>query len=149
MKIAKIFLPLSVLALVGIILATVLYDKLSTAPDEGQLAYGLSYIFFFIINLIPMILFALFGIAILICEVCLFAARNKFPALTAALILMSILLPVMLFSTILSLSSLAAYSTAFTVIIALSMACYFAALIAVYISYFKVRALRKKESEQN
>ena len=149
MKTAKIALPLSILALIGIILATLLFDKMSTAPDDEQLSYGLTYIVLLIINIIPMILFIPFGIGIIICEICLFATRNKFAALTAALVLLCVLLPTVLFASIMSLSALAGFSVAFAVIVALSMACYVAALIMVFISYFKVRALLKKERLQN
>lgn len=149
MKIAKIALPLSVLALIGIVLATFLFGQMATPPEDDGLAFGLSYIFLIVINMIPMIIFGIMGIGILICEVCLFAARNKFAALTAALVMMCILVPVVLFSSILLLMSLARYSAVFTVIVALSMVIYIAALIAVFISYFKARALRNKESAQD
>ena len=149
MKTAKIALPLSVLALIGIILAMILFDKMSTAPDDERLSYGLSYAFLLIINIIPMILFIPVGIGIIVCEICLFAARNKLATLTAALVLMCVLLPTVLFASIMSLSALAQFSAAFAVIVALSMACYITALVMVFISYFKVRAKLKKERLQN
>ena len=145
MKTAKIALPIAVLSLIGLIVAMFLFNDTSVAPDENQLGYALGVAFIFLFTIIPMIAFIPFGVAILICELCLLFSHRKFAALTAALVLMCLLLPVVLFVSWISFSGLGQYSTTLAIIVAISTICYIAALVAVFITYFKYRNLHKKE----
>lgn len=144
MKIAKIFVPLALLSLVGIIIAMVMFNQTAnnSGPAEDQLAFGLTYIFLLIFTIIPMGLFIPFGLAIIICWICMLAKRNNYPSLTGALVLMCLLLPLVLFTSIYSLMALAQYSTAFLAIVAGSAALYLASLIAVIVAHVKERKAR-------
>ena len=139
MKTAKIALPLSLLSLVGIIASILLFGKIAAAPDGEELSFGFTYIFLIIINYIPILLFIPLGIGIFVCEICLFFARNKLATLKAALVLMCLLLPVMLFVAVYSLAALLQFSSVIAAMLVLSLLLYIGALIAVFISYFKTR----------
>ena len=149
MKIAKIVIPLSLLPLIGMFVA-VHYNSFEMPPEGsgyiGVIAY-LAYLFVMWITYLPMLIFIPFGIALLICELCLFVTQGKFAALTAALVLMCILL--------LAVAVMAAY--AYVVLYAfmwqtavIMLACaefYLAALVAMIVGYAleckKRRQLRK------
>lgn len=96
MKIAKIVLPFSILALV-VILFAVLVNKGATSDNEDQLALGIGLFFMFILNIIPLALFIPFGVALLICELCLFLVRNPKGTMIAVIILMLVLLAAVVF----------------------------------------------------
>lgn len=144
MKLAKIALPIAILSLIGLAVALFTFNSTSVAPDENQLGYALGLPFIIIFTLIPMISFIPFGGAIIICELFLLFSRRKFAALTGALVLMCILLPVVLYVSYMCIFGLGQYSPTLVIIVAVSAVCYLAALVLVFINYFKYRKLHKK-----
>ena len=96
MKITRFVLPVSILALVAIMCA-VLINKGATSDNENQLALGLGLFFVFILNIVPLALFIPFGVALLICELCLFFVRNPKGTMIAVIILMLVLLAAVVF----------------------------------------------------
>ena len=138
MKLAKAVLPFSVLALIGIICA-VLFNKGGASGDENQLGAALGYFFTLVLNIVPMALFIPFGVAFIICEICLFCVRNPIPTMIAVLVLKCLLLPVLLFTTLTVGGTLLTHSALFGAIIIGCAVLYGACLVALFVSYFTDR----------
>lgn len=142
MKLAKIAVPLSVLSLIGIILAMVIFNKTFSVSEEEQLGFALGYFFLINFTFWPMAIFIPFGFALVVCEICMLAKRDKYPALTGALVLMILLLPLVLFVSAYTLLALASYSAAFTSVMAVSFIIYLASFLTVCIAHAKERRAR-------
>ena len=164
MKLAKIFLPIAFVGFIGMLIVLwVLFAQGAFAPDVGedadasaQLGAGIAAVFgaiiFIAMNVVVTLLFAGFGLGILICWICFFKGRNKFGAMTGALVLMCLILPTVLIATILSLVMYGAFSPIGAVGIIFSLICFLTSFIGFCVAYGKEKALRKRgdlQTEEN
>ena len=138
MKLAKIALPFSVVALV-VMLCAVLLNKGVTAENENQLALGLGLFFVYVLNIVPLALFIPFGVALLICELCLFFVHNPLGTMIAAIVLKFVLLPAVLFVAVMLGGLMLEISLLYGIMIIAGAALYGLCLVAMFVSYFMER----------
>ena len=156
MKLAKIMVPLAVLPLIGMLLAMYFNDYTPLIDYEElppELAFLVIFELLFTLLLhgaavLPMMLFIPFGVAILICALCIFVAKGKFASVTAALVLTCVLSPVVIYLLLYSLIVLIDYMFITSLVIAICAAHYIAALVMIFIAYFKAKAERAKPGLQ-
>lgn len=138
MKLAKLVLPFSVLALIGIACA-ILFNKGVASGDENQLGDAIGYFLMIILNIVPLVLFIPFGVALLICELCLFLVHNPLGTMIAVLVLKCLLLPVILYTAVTAGGVILAHSVLFGAIIIACAVVYGLSLIVMFVSYFTER----------
>ena len=99
----KILLPVFVVLMA---LLLVLELKLTGSSGEGENAIGEAFAVFFIVllNMISGIAMAIGGVLLAIATVLLFTLKNKAPAVTFALVILFLLIPFVIFSTVLDFS---------------------------------------------
>ena len=155
MKLAKIFVPIAAASLlVMVIIMWVVFAMGAIVPDvEGggadALGAGLAAVFgsliIIVINVAATLLFGGFALGLFICWICLFKGRNKFGALTGALVLACLIVPAVVIAAIITAILYFATSPIGAVIVLLGLALYLAAFIGLCVAYGKVNSLRKKE----
>ena len=151
MKLVKIALPLSVLPLVGMILA-VRFNDFTPPPAEAGF---IGFLYFLIaailisITYLPLIIFIPFGLSFLICEMCLFIAKEERATVIAAIVLMSILSPVVLLTAVYAITVLSEFMAISAIAIVACAVLYIVTLALVYVGYFLDRAQRKKIEQAN
>lgn len=139
MKLAKTALPLAVLSLIGIAVAILMFNRISPTEENADKTFAFGYLFLILIVRYPLIASIPLAIAILICELCLFIAPNKSATIKAAIVLMCILLPIMLFVAIYALIIFSTDYPLVTAIIALCILCYLASLVAAFVARAKIK----------
>ena len=138
MKLAKIFLPLSVLSIIGIACLVLLGGtQLNSGNSDAGDALGFIFTLFF--NLIPLIAYIPFGLAFIVCEICLFAVPKKNKTMIAVIVLKSVLLVVVLYNVIFMTLSLIKFSPLFAALLILCGVLYIASLVIMFVDYFKNR----------
>ena len=157
MKLSKIFLPIAFVGFIGltiILWVLVVQGAFVIEPGEdadasAELATGIAAAFgaFFLIifNAAVTLLFAGFGLGILICWICMFKGRNKFAALTGALVLLCLIFPTVLIAAIVTCVSFVANVPLSIVVAIFSLLGFLTSFVGVCVGYGKERALRKKE----
>ena len=137
MKTVKIALPLSLLPLIGMFIAV--HFNGFEMPPEGSGYAGLlvlfAYFFIMVLTIAPLFIFIPFGIALLICELCLFVSQGKFATLTATLVLMCILVPVLALIVAYACVVLSSIMWGATLGLIACAVLYLAAFVAVVVGY--------------
>ena len=145
MKLVKVALPLSVLPLIGMMLA-VRFNDFTLPPAEAEFI-GILYLLvaFVMIGLtyLPFMIFIPFGLSLLICELCLFVVKEKRATVIAAIVLMSILSPVVLLTAVYAIAVLSKFMLISAIAVVVCALLYVAALVLVNVGYFEERAKQK------
>lgn len=151
MKIVKIALPLSVLPLIGMILAVRFNDFTFPPAEAGFIGflYLICAMVFIGVTYLPLIIFIPFGLSFLICELCLFLAKDERATAIAAIVLMSILSPVVLLTAVYAIIVLTEFMVISAIAIAACAVLYHVALALVYVGYFLERAKCKQIERAN
>ena len=136
MKLAKIFLPLSILSIIGIACLVLLGGtQLNSGDTDAGAAIG--FVFVLLFNIVPLIAYIPFGLAFMVCEICLFAVPKKNKTMIAVIVLKSLLLVVVLYNVIFMTLSLIEFSPLFATLLILCGALYLASLVIMFVDYFK------------
>ena len=141
MKLARILVPVSILALVAMMIAA-LINKEAVSGDQNQAAVGLALFFVYILTMAPLLLFIPFGVALLICELCLLIVRNPIATMIAIIVLKCILLPVVLYVAVMMGNALLLVSALYGALMIGGAVLYGLSLIAMFVAFFKERSRR-------
>ena len=139
MKLVRCMLPLSILAIAGIV-CTVLLNPVQSGGEENQLAFAIGALFIYLLNILPLVLYIPFAVVLLICELCLFFVHNPLATMIAAIVFKCLLLPILLFTVVTMGSMILSASLLFGVLIIASAAVYGLSLILTFVGYFKERS---------
>lgn len=112
--------------------------------EAGDLSEGLATVFTVLLTAIPTILNLPVALALAVIAVCLLAVRKKGGSAVAALVILSVFLPVLLFSGILNLVMVGTRSIPYTILIVVCMAIYLAsfALSIVHLVFLRRERLQ-------
>lgn len=100
----QILMPVVVAAIVVLLVLQIKFGELH--PDNDV---GIAYVFIFLLSIIPMFAMAILGAAGIVISILLFTVKNKLKAVTAALVIVCLLVPFALFNAFVVVSSLLSY----------------------------------------
>lgn len=156
MKLAKIFVPISFVGFLGLII--IMWAVFGMGPFAGEIGgegadaigtgigLAISALLIVVLDVVATIIFSGYTLGVLICWICIFTGRNKFAALTGALVLLSLALPLIIFATILTIMMYIAVSPIGLVVALFCLLSFLTSFVGVCVAYGKAKSLRNQES---
>ena len=142
MKLAKIFVPISFVGLIGLIV--IIWAVF--AGSFASIGIAISALLFMVMGVVATIIFSGFTLGVLICWICIFKGRNKFAALTGALVLLCLALPLIIIVAALTIMMYSAVSPIGIVFAIFSLLGFLTSFVGVCVAYGKAKSLRNQES---